>query len=491
MQQHKIIEDYLNSVIPDKISDRIKAEIRAEIECHIYDKADFYIKIGYDEETAVKKSVEEMGETESVKAEFSSLYKDSTLNGVLLFLGMCTVNMLSVSTFGLGYWYFVEPSMHHFPNLIELTAFLALFVFFTVYTIKCCRERLHKQLAGLTSAYGLMALASFITSGLFYPVLNAGILVCCYITNRPVPERDLAVPVNILVLIIYTILSFLSLSRERIYRKKTYRLLLNQITVILSIISVCFIVVYGFAYAKYEYSYFYEDMYAECPRENYLSNITSEQKSIYDTIEGGDDATKTIEMLTENGFVKQNINYEKYISNNYMLPFWMIDYLLEKSSESIKDSEYAIYCYTNCMYDEEDYDDIISCIVISYDSNNEIIYKLFIPDTDGQTLNRSYHNYRHGEAIQKWFNNLQNGENSELALEFIRKTDSYIIEDEKYDGDDTLNTYKINMQCHRNLDLTFVDFLLGTSPDSIDYKFDLEIKAKNGAIADFISIEDE
>ena len=50
MQQHKIVEDYLSSIIPDKIADSTKTELRAEIESHIYDKAEFYMEIGYDEE---------------------------------------------------------------------------------------------------------------------------------------------------------------------------------------------------------------------------------------------------------------------------------------------------------------------------------------------------------------------------------------------------------------------------------------------------------
>lgn len=490
MQQHKVVEDYLNSVIPNKISDRIKAEIRAEMECHIYDKADFYISIGYDEDTAIIKSVEEMGETESVRTEFGALYRDSTLKGVLLFLGMCTVNLLSVSTFGLGYWYFVEPSVQHLPSLTELAVFLALFVFFTVYTIRCCREKLHKQLTGLTSAYGLMALASFITSGLFYPVFNAGVLVFRYITNGHIAKIDLAVPVNILVLIAYAIFSLWSLTKEDRLRKKPYRLSLNRITVILSIISVCFISVYGFAYAKYEYSYFDEEMYAESSQETYLSSITSEQKSIYDKIQGGDDVAKTMELLTVNGFVRKNMDYKEYVYGNYRLPFWVKDYLLEKNPEYIvKDCKYEIYCYTCGMDDEEDYDDIISCIVFSYNSNNEITYKLFIPDTEGQTVNRSYYNHSHGEEIQKWFNKLQNGENCESALEFIRKTDSYIIEDEKYDGNNTQNTYKVLTQCYYNLDVTFADFLLGIPPESVDYSFDLEIKAENGTLTDLINAE--
>ena len=52
MQQHKIVEDYLNSVIPNNLTAGGGAELREEIESHIYDKAYFYIEIGFDENTA-------------------------------------------------------------------------------------------------------------------------------------------------------------------------------------------------------------------------------------------------------------------------------------------------------------------------------------------------------------------------------------------------------------------------------------------------------
>ena len=78
MQQHKVVEDYLNSVIPTNLTDNKKAELREEIETHIYDKAEFYIKIGYEEKIAFEKAVDEMGkeEVESIKASFEVIYKD-------------------------------------------------------------------------------------------------------------------------------------------------------------------------------------------------------------------------------------------------------------------------------------------------------------------------------------------------------------------------------------------------------------------------------
>ncbi len=494
MQQRKIVEDYISKIIPDKIADSTKAELRAEIECHIYDKAEFYMEIGYDEEAAFQKAVDEMGETKDVREEFESLYKDSTLKGILLFLGMCTINLLSVSWFGLGYWYFVEPSMHHFPSLIELIVFLVIFIFSTVYTIKCCRHKLHKQLSGITAAYALMALGSVITSGLFYPVLNAGYLLYCYITNGPTPEKDIAFPINILVLFLYAFISFVSLNKDYRYRSKPYRISLKLITIILSVIGVCFVAVYGFAYEKYERWYpeeSKEGWYTETPTEYYLSNITAEQKEIYDSITMGTNAKETETKLIKEGFVKQNIKYKNFICDNYLLPYWIEDYLYEKNPDTTKGCEYAIYCYTNGMEYEDYYDDIISCVIISYNSNNEIIYKLFIPDIEAQTLNGSYLNYHHGEETQTWFNNLKNGANCKNALEFIRSTDSYIIEEEKYDNGKTLNTYYVELKCYYPFETDFIDFLFGYGPDTKGYHYVFEINAENGDIIDFRSIEED
>ncbi len=483
--QHKIVEDYLQNVIPKKLTESIKAELRAEIESHIYDKAEFYMEVGYSEEVAFHKAIEAMGETESVNREFTSLYKDSGFKGFILFACMCTVNLLSVSWFGLGYWYFVEPSMHHYPSIIELTVFLVGFIFITVYTVKCSREKLYKQLSWITSAYGLIALTSCVTSGLFYPIFNAGHLLIAYLSNAPAPERDLAVPVNIVVLVAYAIFSFMSLYREKNFRRKPYRLTLKLITVILSVISVGFVTVYGLAYDKYEYLYNDEAAYEEYPEENYLSNIISEQRGVYVLINNGDDVQVTEKKLIENGFVNQNKEYEKFIDDCFMLPYHIRDYLHNKNPEHLNAAGYEIYCYTNGMDDEDDYDDIVSCIVFAYNGDSEVTYKLFIPDINDGGYDW-YQNYSHGEKTQKWFNGLKKNDSTEDSLEFIRSTGAYIIEGEKYEVDKTIGTYKIDLRCLYTIESTFADFLLGNAPCHVSYQYDMEIKSENGKLTDFI-----
>ena len=492
MQRLEIVDDYLKSVVPKNIAESKILELRAEMECHIYDKAEFYIEIGYDEETAFQRAVDEMGEAESVKEEFNSIYKDSSVKGVLLFLGLCTLNVLIVSTFGLGYWYFVEPSMQSLPNLIEITLFLVGFIFLTVYTIKCSREKLHKQLLGITSAFGLIFLGSIITSGLIYPIFNAGQLVFHFLLNKPAPESELPqYIINIAVLLVYTLLSLISLLSDKEFRKKPYRLSLKNITIILSVISVAFVAIYGLAYAKYEYSYIgFYDSYSERTDENYLSAAVNDQRDLFLEIKTGDDILSAQQKLEAENFVKSNKNYEDFIWWETYLPYYYRDPLLEDLSKSLEADRYSIYCYKNSSVYDEYYDEIITSIIIGYDINGKINYKLFIPDTNARILDRIYLSYTHGKETEKWFNNLKVGDDCETAMEFIRQTDSYITEDVKLKGSDTIKTYRINLWCYYPLEVSFIDFMFGTPPDDVQHYFNLEIISENGIITDFKSVDD-
>ena len=112
------------------------------------------------------------------------VYKDSIIRAVLIFITLCTINMLSVGL-GWGYWYFVEPISPGFPSIVFLSFYLIGFIFFTVYTIMCCRKKLQKQLIGIIAALGTITLGSVITSGVFYPIANAIGLSYSYLTNSP------------------------------------------------------------------------------------------------------------------------------------------------------------------------------------------------------------------------------------------------------------------------------------------------------------------
>lgn len=481
MQQHKIVEDFLDSIIPQKISPKAEEEIREEIESHIYDRVDFYKELGYDEETAIKKSVEKMGEAEEVKAKFTALYKDSTLKAILLFLGICIWNVATV-TAGLGYMNFVDPVDYVFPSIALLVPVLAGNVSLIVYTVKCVRQKLQKQLLGIIGAFVLVSLGSFVTSGIFFPVINAGKLIIKYITNGVYPtdgtmagsDFDITVA-NILLVILYTVLSFIAYDKMG-FRKKPYRLSLKQITVLLVAVCLSFTVVYGFAYAKYEWSY--TQTLNGAKDNEFFSDMTIEQKKVFDTIEVGDEIKKTDKILTQNGFVRQNKNYADYIDDCYM-PFWVDDYLSEKNLENIKEDKYSIYCHTT----EQEYKDLISCVVVSYDVNGRINYKLFVPDVK-DIGHISYLNYNNGAEMADLSENLQQGDSAESILDFIRTTGAHIIEDEMQKEGNKITTYKIYFSCFYPLEPDIFD-LIFNSFDEEKYEFDIEIVTENGVIKDF------
>ena len=407
------------------------------------------------------------------------VYKDSVIRAVILFITLCAINMLSVEL-GWGYWYFVEPISPGFPSIVFLGFYLIGFIFFTVYTIMCCRHNLKKQLIAITSALGLIALGSFITSGLFFPLFNAGGLVLSYITNSSEHESVLwdIIPciLNIAFLIIYTRLTFRSYHKISDTETKEYRLSLVKISAILSVVFAGFLVLYGFAFAKYEYEWFAEEYYTETSQEYYLSEVTSDQRKIYTDIKIGDDARKAEKELTEKGFIRQKQNYEDFLFD-CLFSYYIDDYLTPKNPENTSSNQYAIYCHTNGMEEPDSWDDIISTIIISYDESGKITYKLFIPNADGCNIDGYYLDYEHGEQTRKWFDNINNGDNSDSTLEFIRNTDAVIFEDEKYEGDKKINTYKIILRCYYPLEVDFYDFLFNNDADLKNYFYDIEIIA--------------
>lgn len=413
------------------------------------------------------------------------IYKDSIIRAVLIFIILCTINILSVEL-GWGYWYFVEPISPDFPSIVFLGFYLIGFIFFTVYTIMCCRHNLKKQLIAIASALGLIALGSFITGGLFFPLFNAGGLVLSYITNNYEHESGLwgIIPyiTNIVVLIVYTCLTFRSYHKNSDTETKTHRLSLVKITAILSVVSAVLLGIYGFAFAKYEYEWFDDEYYTETPQEYYLTEITSEQRDIYAHIKIGDDAKKTEKELKKNGFIKQKENYEDFL-RDCLFPYDLDDYLTEKNPENIFANEYAIYCYSNEMEEEDSWDNVISCIIISYDSNGKINYKLFIPNADGCGIYGYYLDYEHGEQTRKWFDNIKNGENAGNIMDFIKNTGAVIIEDEKYEGEIKVNTYKIILQCYYPLEVDFYDFLYDRDASDKNYSYDFEITTTDDTIA--------
>lgn len=68
-----------------QISDKAKRrQVSAELESHISDKVDHYLELGYDEEAAHNKAVEDMGDPEEIAAPLNALHKTRIISCVIL-----------------------------------------------------------------------------------------------------------------------------------------------------------------------------------------------------------------------------------------------------------------------------------------------------------------------------------------------------------------------------------------------------------------------
>ena len=77
-------DDYLNVVKQNIKNKKLHAPICAELESHLQDSADFYVEIGYDEVTANKKALEDMGKPDKVGFTFSKLHDVSKAQKILI-----------------------------------------------------------------------------------------------------------------------------------------------------------------------------------------------------------------------------------------------------------------------------------------------------------------------------------------------------------------------------------------------------------------------
>lgn len=97
----KRIEDYLDSVVPERLSKRRKMLIREEMQNHISDHIEFYTEIGYGEDESVEKALADMGDdggvTEMIKKDFEKVYGEKIWMPILAFVLTILVIFTAVS----------------------------------------------------------------------------------------------------------------------------------------------------------------------------------------------------------------------------------------------------------------------------------------------------------------------------------------------------------------------------------------------------------
>lgn len=433
MPQRKIVEDYLESVIPKKVSEATKARLRAEIECHIYDRADFYMEIGYDEDAAFEKAVEQMGGGEEVKVEFESLYNDSALKGVLLFVSSLLVD-LSAVILGFGgaiAWIFVQRNIMYlsFESLMVSACFVC-FTFFTIHYAYMHNQP--KKLIATGFANIIMSLLTVFANSVYYPF--AFLLTEAfddllfgdegYYFGDGYLSLIISVPVCILSFLLYFKLKK-GKAESRCW-KITFRRLLCIYVLFFAVICTV-----GWYICNTPVSeYFNYSGVADLVNEQIVEPLKNDQTGrLFDSITGDTDFTQADELLRDEGFIPHT-ELDKHISDEEKLTI-----LSDELQEYISKQEGEIV-YTKPVGDYISY--FNECIILYPSKSGKVRYKKIIEEYDYYTKKDDT------DKVIELFEALKLGEDKKTVIKKMKKASDLASLTVEF-GDSTKETYSFRV----------------------------------------------
>ena len=174
MFRRDAIKNYLEKAVPKGLSLKKQMNICDELTCHIQDKADFYIEIGYDEEKSYEKALEEMGDGEEICRQFEDVYQEKTIHAVLTSLAIHFADFFAV-ILGFGCSFFslfangsgmAESSESILFSSIALCAVLILIIY-------AHKERHSKMLKAIGISHLIMTFLTGVLNSIYSPLIIA------------------------------------------------------------------------------------------------------------------------------------------------------------------------------------------------------------------------------------------------------------------------------------------------------------------------------
>ncbi|MCM1544323.1 MAG: permease prefix domain 1-containing protein, partial [Ruminococcus sp.] len=165
----KQVEAYINSLIPQSVPKKDRELIHDELACHIYDRIDFFMEIGYDEQASTHKAIEEFGaakETrDSIKNRFDAIYDEPLWMAVVAGVVTLAVNALGFLTIIYGLGEAGNPIIN-----VKEAFFSALGSFVGIYIILAMAISAYKNghknvLAAIGASHAVTILISFLLNG--------------------------------------------------------------------------------------------------------------------------------------------------------------------------------------------------------------------------------------------------------------------------------------------------------------------------------------
>ena len=284
------INDFVDSFIPKNLPKKKAKALKEELTCHLLDKADHYMEIGYEMSVSMDKAIEEFGTDEDMKGyirkEFEELYHERTIWGILAGVFIWALNILC---FPLDLWVASVDSNRDPDPLGAFMSFLMIFavVGLIVFArIKKYRKMLffiglsnativgfflwcfYPQMATFSMWYNMIYLIDRFTPFLMHNTTAETILLWFFIIGMPA------------VLALYPLISSVLLKFGRIHEVK------NPRKKSIAAACICFSVMFvtcmlqetGFKYSD-DYPVFFT------PYDDYISEETED---VYNRINIGD-----------------------------------------------------------------------------------------------------------------------------------------------------------------------------------------------------------
>lgn len=325
------VEKYILSMIPANIPAKQTKDIYDEFACHLYDRIDFFMEIGYDEQASIDKAIEEFGSSEEVTGQiakqFEELYHERTWVAIVVGIGALVVNILSLVS-GAYIGFLVEDN----NNIGFFQMFCGFVIMFCmlITTMLCYKKGYEKTLGCFGGANILIGLSIFFS---LYPQMTIYILLenisylidrytSCYAMDGFDYSFSIALYGAIIFPIVFGIINVylaFRISNKGLPKNRSYKAVI--LFVVMYFISAVGSLPLNFIADEYFYNY--NEGFYIC--QNGLENFDSDIISDFDNTT---DMKKAEEFLKEKGYINADEfettldkntakRFRKYINQSY------------------------------------------------------------------------------------------------------------------------------------------------------------------------------
>lgn len=321
------VEAYINSMIPINISKKDRALIRDEFASHLYDRIDFFIEIGYDEQASINKAIEEFGSKkevrESIKNQLNDVYNEPlwlsfVAAAVVLIINVVASLAFESYPFATDFSYPIATAISFSVGFICMSA--VIFMCVAAYKRGYSNTLLSIGITQITVPIilGLLEISSLFTTSMF---LSMSFLQnICYLIDRFTPLSAIDVYSSYVIAIILTVAaSLLELALSVLCicaatKLKKHGAFSNKRNINFKAFSICFAVIItasiAICFPAELYFYHYPSWF-----NTELDGITEDSQSIYDSIDNTSSFAKTDKMLKQKGYTTIK-EYEATLDGN-------------------------------------------------------------------------------------------------------------------------------------------------------------------------------